>query len=47
MKPIDRLTGFWVLVACGAFMLFLEQYTASSIFMVGAVIFDALKSPKQ
>jgi hypothetical protein len=44
MEPIGRNFGFWVLVICGFGMCFTGNGTGASIFMVGAVLFDAIKT---
>lgn len=44
MKPIGRQFGFWTLLICGFGMSFANQTTGAVICMVGAVLFDAIKT---
>lgn len=44
MKPVNRIFGFFLLVFTGLFLNHIGEYTGASIFMVGAVLFDAIKT---
>lgn len=46
MKPIGRNFGFLTLAACSFGMSLVEHHTAAAIYMVGAVLFDAIKTRK-
>ena len=44
LKPIGRQFGFWTLLFGGFSMSFTDQPTGAAIFIVGAVLFDAIKT---
>jgi hypothetical protein len=44
VKPIGRELGFWALIICAFCMVFNDQHTGAAVYMVGAVLFDAVKT---
>lgn len=44
VKPIGRMFGFWVLVFCAFISTYNGDSVEAAIFIVGAVIFDAIKT---
>ena len=47
MKPVGRIFGFWVLLLCGFGMSFTGDGTGAAVCMVGAILFDAIKTLKR
>ena len=44
MRPVGRVFGFWFLLLCGFVMIFTGDVTGAAVFMVGALLFDAIKT---
>ena len=44
VKPINRHLGFLILCACCVAAIFKDQEIVTSVYLVGAFIFDAIKT---
>ena len=47
MKEINETFGFWVLLSCGAGLSLTGSGTGAAVCLVGAVLFNAIKSLKR
>lgn len=43
MKPISRKFGFYTLMSLSAFATFMGDTESGAVFMVGGILFDAIK----
>ena len=44
MKPISRQVGVWGLFICSYVMSLVNEPTSAAIFLVGAILVDAIKA---
>ena len=47
MKEINETFGFWVLLSCGVGLSWTGNGTGAAVCLVGAVLFNAIKSLKR